>query len=93
MLGFECWADPSFLKSQNEHEQIQYLNDDGTSEVVDVKTLTECYHQQSDLFALLEDLDSGVVTFSFSEYQSLPAKLHDCRRLYRRLKLARKGKK
>jgi len=85
-MGFEIWKDPGLLKPQLKGQCITFTHDNGTNEDVSIEALTECYQKYSDLFSFLDDWDSGIVTISFSEYQHLPAKLMDCRRLFRKLK-------
>jgi len=89
-LGLECWFDQSLLKPQNIGELLELQFDDGHKENVTVDQLQSAYFENSGLFQLLDDIESGAVHFSFSEYQSLPAKFQDVRRMFNRLKLAKR---
>lgn len=84
-MGFEVWRNPSLLKPQLFGQCITFTHDDGSNEEVPIETLKSCYKKYSDVFSFLADLDGGIVTISFSEYQQLPAKLLDIRKLFRKL--------
>ena len=81
-----CWFDPGLLKPQNIAELIEFQNDDGTVESISVEQLQVAFRENSGLFQLLDDIETGSVHFSFEEYQRLPAKFQDIRRMYSRFK-------
>lgn len=91
-MGLTCWFDPSFLKPIDPTEIVEMEFEDGTKEPVTLEQLQTAYSEYSGLFQILNDIETGLVHFSFSEYRALPSNLLQLRRLYNHYSSLKKDK-